>query len=139
MGRLKPKTRTTEGRIKAKKIPEDLIYFSFKYLDCNSEKFHFKNQNNVYFCNLVERLVVVSGFTTQSFTTTKGHKALRAHRIHFDENGVTEDTLSIPGLGELDDEAWQFSISQTEGRVHGALIDNMFYVRWIDPEHNLYQ
>ena len=31
---------------------------------------------------------------------------------------------------------WQFRISKSKGRVIGILIDNVFYVVWLDPYHN---
>jgi len=38
-----------------------------------------------------------------------------------------------------DSEPWQFEITKTaHGRVHGLLIDDTFYVVWIDPQHLLY-
>jgi hypothetical protein len=37
-----------------------------------------------------------------------------------------------------DDNAWQFMISKKNGRVHGFIPGNVFFVRWLDPRHNLY-
>ncbi len=34
-------------------------------------------------------------------------------------------------------EYWQFRINKSKGRVIGFLIDNVFYVVWLDPHHNL--
>lgn len=34
-------------------------------------------------------------------------------------------------------EYWQFRINKSRGRVIGFKIDNMFYVVWFDPHHNL--
>ena len=34
---------------------------------------------------------------------------------------------------------WQFCISANEhGRVHGIIMDDTFYVIWLDKDHNLY-
>ena len=36
-------------------------------------------------------------------------------------------------------EAWQFQLSANEhGRIHGLLLDDVFYVVWLDPKHSLY-
>lgn len=32
----------------------------------------------------------------------------------------------------------QFALSKGKGRVHGFKIDNVFYVYWLDPNHNMY-
>ncbi|MEJ1826111.1 hypothetical protein SMA73_25430, partial [Escherichia coli] len=66
-------------------------------------------------------------------------KALRAHRHHW--RGTTEK-LGFPHLPDEWDghEAWQFQLSANKhGRVHGILVDEVFYVVWLDPEHRLYQ
>ena len=34
-------------------------------------------------------------------------------------------------------EYWQFRISKSKGRVIGAIIDNVFYIVWLDAHHNL--
>ena len=37
------------------------------------------------------------------------------------------------------EDAWEFEITRNEhGRVHGLLLDETFYIVWIDPDHNLY-
>ncbi len=36
------------------------------------------------------------------------------------------------------EELIQFSLSISKGRVIGTLIENVFYIIWIDPHHNLY-
>ncbi len=36
------------------------------------------------------------------------------------------------------DEMWQIRISRSKGGIHGRIIENVFYVIWFDPHHNLY-
>ena len=75
--------------------------------------------------------------TAGEFRTNKS-KALRVHRHDF--AGTTEPS----GFGNLNEqlkaqEAWQFQLTSNEhGRVHGMLVDDTFYVIWIDPDHELY-
>ncbi len=33
---------------------------------------------------------------------------------------------------------WQIRISKSKGGIHGVFCDNVFYVIWFDPQHNLY-
>ena len=33
---------------------------------------------------------------------------------------------------------WQIRISISKGGIHGIFFDNIFYVIWFDPQHNLY-
>ena len=43
--------------------------------------------------------------------------------------------MTLPGHEQL--EYWQFRINKGSGRVIGVKIDNIFYVVWLDPYHNL--
>ena len=56
-------------------------------------------------------------------------------RVHRHKNA--EPPCPIPEDIDLK-EFWQVRISKTKGGIHGTLIDNIFYVVWFDPHHNLY-
>lgn len=76
--------------------------------------------------------------TVREFRSTHS-KSLRIHEIKFDDPGVSVNGLGIPGRDELDLDAWQFAVSANEhGRVHGFMVADTFYIRWLDPNHNLY-
>lgn len=63
-------------------------------------------------------------------------KSLRCHRIDFGDPRASESTL---GLGpDIDEDAWQFEISKSLGRIHGYFVTSVFYVVWLDPKHELY-
>jgi hypothetical protein len=60
---------------------------------------------------------------------------MRNHQIKFSD---TSEPNGFKTLNEQlkDKEAWQFEITKSiHGRVHGILIDDVFYVIWIDPCH----
>lgn len=66
-----------------------------------------------------------------------GGKPLRSHEIRFYETSEKKGF----GHGEIYEGecAWQFSLTSNEhGRVHGLLVQNIFYVIWLDPKHRLY-
>lgn len=71
------------------------------------------------------------------FRSTR-HKSLRAHTHDW------EKTSEKAGYSHLTEqlkqcEPWQFCLSANEhGRVHGILIDEVFYVVWLDPGHKMY-
>jgi hypothetical protein len=63
---------------------------------------------------------------------------LRIHPIDFTDPRVAERGFGVRGAA-ADETAWQFALSANEhGRVHGFLLADTFYIRWLDPEHNLY-
>ena len=79
----------------------------------------------------------MSSLSVRDFRTNKS-KALRAHRLRWEETSEPTGFAHLnPQLREQ--EAWQFEISVNEhGRVHGLLLDNTFFVVWIDPKHEMY-
>lgn len=36
------------------------------------------------------------------------------------------------------EEMWQIRISASKGGIHGVFYENVFFVIWFDPQHNLY-
>ena len=67
-------------------------------------------------------------------------RTLRCHHIDWSDDEVSESGFGILGdNGFYDDHAWQMSISSNEyGRIHGLFNDNVFYVVWLDKNHDLY-
>lgn len=65
-------------------------------------------------------------------------RSLRAHQINWEDTTEPSGFTSLnPFLRNLP--AFQFEISANEhGRVHGFLLDRIFYIVWLDPHHNLY-
>lgn len=134
-----PLVVATGGQIhKERSLPEDLIRFSFRHFDF-TDKFCAPQAEAAgnYFAALMDRLRSVSGMKVSEFRTDKS-RALRAHK--HDWSGTTE----AAGYAHLHEqlrecEPWQFCISANEhGRIHGILIDSVFYVVWLDPHHRLY-
>ena len=49
-------------------------------------------------------------------------------------NGFASLNQQLRGL-----EAWQFQITRNQhGRVRGFLLEDTFFIVWIDPDHHLY-
>jgi hypothetical protein len=68
---------------------------------------------------------------------TNGSPALRCHTIDWPD--TSEGAFGIPEEEQVVDTPYQFSLSSNEhGRVHGFFIGEVFYVVWLDPEHQLY-
>jgi hypothetical protein len=55
------------------------------------------------------------------------------------KNTTEPNGFGIPKEDELLNVSYQFQTSANEyGRVHGFFSENVFYIVWLDPEHNLY-
>lgn len=126
------------GRIHKKyALPENCLRFSFKYLDLNN-KFHIDDVGKGYLLTFVERLKSISGMSVSDFRSNR-NKSLRAHMHDWSKTtekaGYTCLNSQLKGC-----EPWQFQLTANEhGRVHGILLDEVFYVVWLDPKHKLYE
>ena len=113
-----------------------LVKFSFKYLTTKHEKFNYNSQEAGYFINLIERLRDVCMMEITAFLNTRS-QGLRAHPIEWEF--TTENEFGLPAEEDLVDTPYQFSLSANEyGRIHGFIIDNRFYIVWLDRKHELY-
>lgn len=114
------------------------LRFSFKLIDlCGNPKFSINTCGANYLDAMLQRFCAVSSMTVQEFRACRS-SALRSHPIRW------QNTSEPNGFAHLndqlqDEDAYQFELSaNAHGRVHGLLLDNTFYVVWLDPNHNLY-
>lgn len=131
---------TKERRIKAlreKLISNAYLSFSFRFLDCAHSDFAFDGRDHHYYSQLIRRLQDLSTLKALEFMSNRS-QSLRAHPIDFTAGNVVVNSFNIQGWEDIDEFAYQFQVAKSLGRVHGFLIDTVFYVRWIDPDHKLY-
>jgi hypothetical protein len=119
-------------------ITEDKIHFRFDHFD--AEHPHFKDSN--FPCEwasaLLRRLKDLQRCTIDYFKKDRGfRKTQHVHPIEWENANLY--SFGIHNGEEFDDDAWQFGLSKTAGRVHGFFIDNLFYIVWLDPEHRLFK
>jgi hypothetical protein len=133
---------TTGSRIKSEAMPARLdrfLRFSFKFYDSTHKVFTCEDRSVDYFQKLLERIKDLSKERVDDLLVSRTNTTTRFHRIDFSEARVNAHGFGIAGWEDCDEEAWQFSLSSNEhGRVHGFLIENVFYVVWLDPKHQLY-
>jgi hypothetical protein len=81
-------------------------------------------------------LKALSSLTAQELLVNRS-SSLRCHPIRWAD--TSENGFGIPNEEQLVDTPYQFSLSSNEyGRVHGFFIDEIFYIVWLDPDHQLY-
>ena len=116
--------------------PPGEVSFNFRRLTRKGKKFNYYKCDSQYFQKLIERLKWVSSMTRLELVSTPS-KSLRSYSIDFSDPKLSEKTFGLSK--DLDDTAWQFQISQRKyGRVHGYFLGDVFYIVWLDPEHELY-
>ncbi len=137
--RIKPSSLKRISKINPTTPSADNITlrFSFKHLVFNNHKFSIQDRDGQYFYKVLERLKSLSTITVQEFLCNRTN-ALRAHPINWDETSEKEGFCHLNS--QLQDiPAYQFQISSNEhGRLHGLIIDNVFFIIWFDPNHKLY-
>ena len=113
------------------------LSFSFKHF-VHRPPFEIADRGGDYLLALVERLRDLAGLSAIELLTGRS-KAIRCHPV------IWVDTSQPGGFDHLNATVraqvapYQFSISaNAHGRVHGFFIDDVFYVVWLDPAHQLY-
>lgn len=110
--------------------------FSLKYYQDGHDKFSCQDKPVTYWMKLFERLKDLSGLITQDLLSNRS-SSLRCHPIRWDD--TSENSFGLPNEEQLVDMPYQFSLSSNKhGRVHGFFIDEIFYIVWLDPDHQLY-
>jgi hypothetical protein len=135
-----PKPQIAAGKIpNAKPPPPRHIVFSFKYLTTANPKFTLDRAGEGYFETFIKRLKHVCALTaTECRISHSG--VLRSHPIRF-ANTSEPSGFGFTAMPEQlkEGEPFQFALTSNEhGRVHGILVDNLFYLVWVDPDHLLY-
>lgn len=128
----------SRGRIEPTSPTRDKVSFSFECFRPHI-KFCYEKRSSAYFCKVIDRLRDICGWTPLELKTNKT-KALKCHPIKWKDPNVTEDCFGLPNEEDLvAGEAYQFCVSGNEhGRVHGFFRDTIFYIVWLDPDHNLF-
>ena len=129
-------SKNSKSRIESTKLKLQGISFSFKYYEDGHNKFSCNEKSATYWLTLIDRLKALSGLSNREILANRS-SSLRCHPIKWED--TSENGFGLPNEEQLVDTPYQFSLSSNEhGRVHGFLIDEVFYIVWLDPDHLLY-
>lgn len=128
---LKSKTNIASPKLSSE---YNKVVFSFEALDKN-EYFNLDVTCEKWSNDLFETMKIVSNIDVQEIYNGKYSKSGSPLRIHQHANASAP--CKIPNSLSLDD-FWQIRISASKGGIHGRFVENVFYVIWFDPHHNLY-
>ena len=115
-------------------VEEKRLLFSFTAFDRHNELFNLGGQSEdktvggKWFIELLDCLKSISDKTILELMNRSTHDL---HPIDWSK------TNAKPPEGYDQLEYWQFRLNKSRGRVIGTIIDNVFYVMWLDPYHNL--
>ncbi len=123
-------TKTIPSFVSQKGISENEIVFSFHLLEKN--KFFNLDMTCPNWANdLFERLKSISQYSIPTLLSGK----VSTCRIHDHSNA--KPPIELPPNIKLKD-FYQIRISTAKGGIHGVIYENIFYVVWFDPLHNMY-
>ena len=136
MSRIPSPLAKSNSKIVAPKIPptSDKIVFSFESIDRN-EYFNLDATCENWSNDLFNTMKTVSNIDIKDIYAGKYSTKGSTLRIH--QHGNASAPCKIPQNLSLED-LWQIRISSSKGGVHGRFVENVFYVIWLDPHHNLY-
>lgn len=118
------------------KYNEKRVIFSWQFFDRANELFNCGKAESNWFISLIDTMRSVSQMDMTEFRTNTS-TALRVHPHKWDRIKI-KYPLPHAWLEQLEQDTLQFSVSQAKGRVHGFVIENVFYIIWLDRHHNLY-
>lgn len=132
-----PKARDSQTQLISKQNPleKSKIVFSFRLVDKN-QYFNLDATCENWSKDLFDTLQVVSDLTENDIYSSRFSGKNSTLRIHAHNKNV-KPPCQVPNSVALD-EMYQIRISKSKGGIHGIFIDNVFYVIWFDPQHNLY-
>lgn len=123
------------------------ILFSYEYLDLNNSKYSFNDMDNrliVQFHSDYNKKIK-EYCTKDNFKKSLSEKLWKMrnhiHPIDWKDPQIREScftSLDTKLMEQIKDDCWQLGINSTTFRIHGFFIENVFYIVWIDPKHNLY-
>lgn len=130
------KDEIENARIRAK----ERLQFSFRFLNIDNDAFNLgsmeKRRTSIcgeWFIELLKSFKSVSDINRDNLISQRQH--YDAHRHDWNKLDYKFE-FSEDFLEQV--ECIQYRISSSNGRVHGFIIGNTFYIVWLDPHHNLY-
>lgn len=107
------------------------IIFSFENLDFTNEYFGLDGTCENWSKNLFEKIRDISALEDAELRKP-GNSTLR---FHDHSNGKAK--FEPPPTVSKED-FYQIRLGKSKGGIHGVLYENIFYVFWLDPHHNMY-
>ena len=129
------------------KVNQKLI-ISYEHLDLNNKKYSMDsitdNREKINYYNDYLKKIKEYSELENFKKDIKGRYADRNHIHPIDWNDTRIREKSFTNLDsmlmeQIKGDCWQLGINNHSFRIHGFFISNVFYVVWLDPNHELYR
>lgn len=125
------------------------IVISYRYLETNNSKYNLDLisdnrlfiQYNNEFNKKMQEYAQHEDFKKYIRENGRYRDRNHIHFIDWKDNRIKEScftNLQQDLMEQIKDDCWQLGINNQGFRIHGFFIDNVFYIVWLDPMHNLY-
>lgn len=132
-----PANRSREG-IPEPQYPDNPLQISFKYLECEDERYALDICTQEYWVLLVKELKRYAGFTVSQFEYPNNDDA--RHTIDLNDERVDGEAFNQLMESFEWPTVWQFGLGERRKafRVIGMLVDSILYVIRLDSCHVTY-
>lgn len=125
------------------------LVISYRYLDLNNSKYSLEllTDNRIYRQFITDFLKKIAEYSQhedfKKYIREEGRYRDRnhIHLIDWKDKRIKESSftcLSSDLMDQIREDCWQLGINSTTFRIHGFFIENVFYIVWLDPLHNMY-
>lgn len=115
------------------KSEKQKIKISFQFFERNNKLFNLGEVEGEWFIELLDVLQLLSKITKKQLFGEYKDKFKPHPYTDIDKLNFKDDMLS-----NLQNEAYQLRITKSKGRIHGFFVENIYYIRFIDRWHNMY-
>lgn len=131
-----PKVKQEQYNVipKKRRIEESKLLFSFELLDFSVEYYNCNGMCDKGIKNCFEKLRDYSRLAVDKIHAGQG--TIRFHQIRKED--VDEWPEYLMNNEQLENSFYQIAFGKRNGRAHGIIIENIFYIIWLDPHHFLY-
>lgn len=125
---------------KQKLNDENKIVFSYSLLDTDNPYYNINGICDKGVLKVVELLKHISNIKINEFSSGAYNNGTL--RIHIHPKKDEKDTHDWPDIfqkhPQLEDSFFQIRFGKSKGGIHGALVNDVFYIIWFDPHHWFY-
>lgn len=160
MSKILDYSKSKKQETKRKKLT-----ISYKFVEHDMECFFLHGLSKDYYRHLTDALEKIQNITEDDLRQQKDCDGLKPKTINFNapkitqktfpiettssiyayikaktrkEDGTSDEKIISENLKEFIKNSFELRLSTNSGRIHGFVNQNIFYIIWFDPAHNLY-
>lgn len=114
------------------RLEEQNINVSFQFFDRTNEMFNLGSAEKEWYLSFLDTIQLLSQITKKELFGIYRER-FKPHPYQREKVNFKDDLLLDPQT-----EAYQLRISKGNGRIHGLFIENTYYIRFLDNNHNMY-